>query len=99
MAVNYRLLPKVEIGDCIDDAAAAVAWAFKHVSEYGGNPRRIFVAGHSAGGYLTDMIVLKKDYLQHYNVDVRFRLIALGPRLQPEQANHNADHDGPQVSL
>lgn len=69
VAVNYRLLPKVEIGNCIDDAAAAVAWAFKHVSEYGGNPRRIFVAGHSAGGYLTDMIVLKKDYLQHYNVD------------------------------
>ena len=31
--------------------------------------------------------------------DVRFRLIALGPRLQPEQANHHADHDGPQVSL
>lgn len=69
VAVNYRLLPKVEIEDCIDDAAAAVAWAFRHVGDYGGNPSRIFVAGHSAGGYLTDMIVLKKDYLMRYGVE------------------------------
>lgn len=69
VAVNYRLLPKVGIEDCIDDAAAAVAWVFRHVAEYGGDPSRIFVAGHSAGGYLTDMVVLKKDYLARYSVD------------------------------
>lgn len=69
IGVNYRLLPKAQIEDCIDDAAAAVAWAFKHVKEYGGSPRRIFVAGHSAGGYLTDMVVLKKAYLKKYGVD------------------------------
>lgn len=69
IGVNYRLLPKADIQICIDDAAAAVAWAFQHVSEYGGSRKRIFVAGHSAGGYLTDMIVLKKEYLKKYGIE------------------------------
>ncbi len=69
IGVNYRLLPKANIQECIDDAAAAVAWAFKHVAEYGGSKSHIFVAGHSAGGYLTDMIVLKKDYLKKYGIE------------------------------
>ena len=60
IAVNYRLLPKVDVREIIDDAAAAVAWAFKEVASRGGSPDKIFVAGHSAGGYLTDMIVLDK---------------------------------------
>lgn len=69
IGVNYRLLPKANIQECIDDAAAAVAWAFKNVSDYGGSKSKIFVSGHSAGGYLTDMIVLKKDYLKKYGID------------------------------
>ena len=66
---NYRLIPNVEVKDCIDDAAAAVAWAFKHVSDYGGSVDKIFVSGHSAGGYLTDMIGLDKHYLAAYGID------------------------------
>lgn len=69
IGVNYRVLPKAGIQECIDDAAAAVAWAFRNVTRYGGSTSKIFVAGHSAGGYLTDMIVLKKDYLQKYGID------------------------------
>lgn len=69
IGVNYRLLPKATVQEAIDDAAAAVAWAFKHIAEYGGSDKKIFVAGHSAGGYLTDMIVLDKDYLAKYGVD------------------------------
>lgn len=69
VAVNYRLLPKVEIDSCIDDAAAAVAWTFSHVGEYGGDPSQIFVSGHSAGGYLTTMIGLEKKWLAKYGVD------------------------------
>lgn len=69
IAVNYRLLPKVEVKEIIDDAAAAVAWAFKEVGSRGGSPERIFVAGHSAGGYLIDMIVLDKHWLAAYGID------------------------------
>lgn len=69
VAANYRLLPKASIDECIDDAAAAVAWTFKHCQEYGGDPRKIFVVGHSAGGYLLDMIGLEKKWLAKYGVD------------------------------
>ena len=69
VAVNYRLLPKATLDNCIDDAAAAVAWAFSHIAEYGGDPARIYVSGHSAGGYLTGMIALDKKWLAKYDVD------------------------------
>lgn len=69
IAVNYRLLPKAELPNCIDDAAAAVAWAFSNVAKYGGDVKKIYVAGHSAGGYLTDMIGLDKKWLNKYGVD------------------------------
>lgn len=69
VAPNYRLLPNVEIIDCIDDAAAAVAWTFKNIDKFGGDPEKIFVAGHSAGGYLTSMIGFEKKWLGKYGVD------------------------------
>lgn len=69
VAPNYRLLPNVEIAECIDDAASAVAWVFNHIAEYGGDPSKIFVAGHSAGGYLTSMIGLEKKWLKKYGID------------------------------
>ena len=69
VGVNYRLLPKADVKEIIDDAAAAVAWAFKEVAAKGGDPKKIFVAGHSAGGYLIDMIVLDKHWLEKYGID------------------------------
>lgn len=69
VAVNYRLLPKAGLIDCIDDAAAAVAWTFNEIGEYGGDSQKIFVAGHSAGGYLAAMIGLDKKWLNKYNID------------------------------
>ncbi|MHC5165782.1 MAG: alpha/beta hydrolase [Planctomycetota bacterium] len=69
VAVNYRLSPKVNCPTYIDDAAAAVAWTFKHIAEYGGDPDKIFVSGHSAGGYLTSMVGLDKRWLAKYDVD------------------------------
>ncbi len=69
VAVNYRLLPKASLQDCIDDAAAAVAWTYSEIEKYGGNTKKIFVSGHSAGGYLTAMIGLDKKWLNKYNID------------------------------
>jgi acetyl esterase/lipase len=69
VAVNYRLSPKVKSPSFIDDAAVAVAWTFKNIAKYGGNPKRIIVSGHSAGGYLTCMIGLDKHYLSAYEID------------------------------
>ncbi len=62
--VNYRLSgPRAGCPDYIYDAAAAVAWTMRHIAEYGGDPERICVAGHSAGGYLAAMITLDRKYL------------------------------------
>lgn len=67
-AVNYRFYPKVKCPVYIEDAAAAVAWVMEHISEYGGRPDKIFVSGHSAGGYLASMIGLDTSYLQPYGI-------------------------------
>ena len=69
IGVNYRLSPKVNAAKAIDDAAAATAWVFKNIKNYGGNENLIFISGHSAGGYLASMVALNKDYLAKYNID------------------------------
>ncbi len=78
IGVEYRLSPKVIAPKYIEDAAAAVAWAFKNITAYGGNPNLLFVSGHSAGAYLGMMITLDKQYLQHYNIDAN-RIAGLIP--------------------
>ena len=69
IGVGYRLSPKAKAPAYINDAAAAVAWTFKHIAEYGGNPDLIFVSGHSAGGYLGMMLAFDKKYLNKYQID------------------------------
>lgn len=69
VAPNYRLSPEVQVTGCLDDAAAAVAWVFGNIEKYGGDQERIIVAGHSAGGYLTSMIGLDKQWLAKYGID------------------------------
>lgn len=69
VSVNYRLLPKVKIDECLDDCAAALAWVFQNISQYGGDAKKIFVSGHSAGGYITTMLGLDKTWLSRYGVD------------------------------
>ena len=69
VAPNYRLIPSVGVEECIDDAAEAVAWTISHASEMGGDRRKVFVSGHSAGGFLTSMIGLDKKWLSRYGQD------------------------------
>ena len=69
VAPGYRLHPGVKSPVYIEDAAAAVAWVFNHINEHGGDPKKIFLTGHSAGGYLVTMIALDKKYLAKHSVD------------------------------
>ena len=78
IGVGYRLSPKVKAPAYINDATAAVAWAFKHIGGYGGNPDLIFVSGHSAGGYLAMMLGFNKMYLSKYQIDAN-RIAGLIP--------------------
>ena len=69
MAVGYRLSPEVKGVECIKDAAAATAWAFKSIEKYGGRRDLIFVSGMSAGGYLTYMVGMDKKYLAAHDIN------------------------------
>jgi len=69
VAVDYRLSPKAKVPAYIEDAAAAVAWTFKNIARYGGDTNRIFLSGHSAGGYLASLITLDRRWLAVHGVD------------------------------
>ena len=69
VGVNYRLYPEVKCPGYLQDAAAAVAWTFCNIEKYGGDPKKIFVTGHSAGGYLTSMIGIDKRWLAECGID------------------------------
>lgn len=68
-AVDYRLAPKAKAPDYIEDAAAAVAWVLNKIERVGGDPDRVVVAGASAGGYLSLMVGLDKQWLQGHGID------------------------------
>jgi len=86
VAANYRLSPQVKAPVYIEDAAAAVAWTFRNIAEYGGSTNRIFVSGHSAGGYLTAMIGLDKRWLSAQGIDAN-SLAGLVP-MSPQAITH-----------
>ncbi|MEA3209514.1 MAG: hypothetical protein QOE70_2571 [Chthoniobacter sp.] len=64
VSVNYRLLPKVAMGDIVRDVAKSVRWVHDHISEHGGDPERLFVMGHSAGAQLAALICTDDRYLK-----------------------------------
>lgn len=69
VTANYRLSPNVEVPAYLEDAAAAVAWTVRHIERYGGSSERIFISGHSAGGYLASMVGLDPRYLVAHGID------------------------------
>ncbi len=78
IGVGYRLSPKVPASQCIEDAAAAVAWVFGNIANYQGDANSVFVSGHSAGAYLASMVGLDKSWLQKHGVDAN-RIAGLIP--------------------
>lgn len=60
---DYRLVPQVRFPAFVDDGAAAIRWTVDHVAESGGDPRRIGVAGHSAGAHIAMLLALDPRYL------------------------------------
>ena len=68
---DYRLYPEVRFPDFLDDSAASIAWVRDNIEAYGGDPRRIVLAGHSAGAYNAVMLGLDPRYLRRAGVDPR----------------------------
>jgi len=68
VSANYRLSPAFAHPTHLQDAAAAVAWVVANIADYGGDPDRIFVSGHSAGAYLAAVLALDAGLLGHHDL-------------------------------
>lgn len=79
VGVGYRFVTEVTIPETLDDAAASVAWVLKNIEAYGGDLSKIYLAGHSAGGYIVNMLGLNKEYLAKYDIDPDTQIKALVP--------------------
>ncbi|MGH7826178.1 MAG: alpha/beta hydrolase [Candidatus Binatia bacterium] len=55
VVIEYDLCPQVTVTDIVRQARASIAWTYRNIIRYGGNPSRLYVSGHSAGGHLTAM--------------------------------------------
>ena len=64
VSTNYRLLPNVDMATIFRDVAKSLGWVHKHIAEYGGDPKRIFVMGHSAGAQLAALMCTDDRYLK-----------------------------------
>ncbi len=64
VSTNYRLLPHVDMGTILRDVARSIRWVHDHVAEFGGDPRRLFVMGHSAGAQLAALVCTDDRYLK-----------------------------------
>lgn len=66
--INYRLIPAVNWLEQIRDVAMASAWIKRHISHYGGDSRRVFLSGHSAGAQLATRVTLDPNALAPYRL-------------------------------
>ena len=66
--INYRLSPPVQYNGMAADAARAVIWVQENIKDYGGDPEKIFVSGHSAGGHLAALISVRAAYFDSLNI-------------------------------
>lgn len=61
---EYRHIPAVGLSEILGDNAAAVAWTIGHAAEFGGDPHRVVVAGHSSGAWAAAMLGLDATWLK-----------------------------------
>src|SRR5262245_56859973 len=64
VSTNYRLMPGVDMAAIIRDIAKSIHWVHDHIAEYGGDPNRLFIMGHSAGAQLAALICTDDRYLK-----------------------------------
>ncbi|MGE7206395.1 alpha/beta hydrolase [Sphingomonas sp. NPDC019816] len=76
---DYRLVPAIRYPAFVEDGAAAVRWARAHVRDFGGDPDRIVLMGHSAGAYIAAMLAVDDRWLGRDRTAVRGLVGLAGP--------------------
>lgn len=76
---DYRLYPEVRYPAFVEDGAAAVSWVFGHIADWGGDPRRVSLMGHSAGAYIAAMLSLDRRWLGPRRAQIRSTVGLAGP--------------------
>jgi arylformamidase len=77
--LEYDLCPSVTVSEIVRQMRSAIAWVYGHISEYGGDPSRLYISGLSAGGHL---VAMDLDAVIHININEEVRL-------NPETAREN----------
>lgn len=75
---DYRKVPQIRFPAMLQDGAEAVKWTRDHIAAFGGDPKRIGIAGHSAGAYTVAMLALDRRWLQAEGVDPHIIRAAVG---------------------
>ena len=57
VVINYALIPTVDMDELVRQCRASIVWVHRNAESFGGDPNRIFVSGHSAGGHLVAMLM------------------------------------------
>lgn len=65
----YRLYPQARFPGFVEDAAQAVAWTRTHIAEFGGDPAKLFLMGHSAGAHIAAMLTYDERFLRAAGVE------------------------------
>ncbi len=76
---DYRLVPQVRYPAFLEDNASAVRWVIAHAGNYGGDPKRLLLAGHSAGAYDAAMLAYDPRWLGADRAAVRGLIGLAGP--------------------
>jgi acetyl esterase/lipase len=64
VSTNYRLLPSVDMETIVRDIAKSIRWVHDHIAVHGGDPKRLFIMGHSAGAQLAALVCTDGRYLK-----------------------------------
>lgn len=79
VGVNYRLAPRYQHPAQVEDVASAIAWVNQNIAQYGGNPGRVSLLGHSAGAHLVALVATNPSYLAAHRLTPKGALVNVFP--------------------
>jgi acetyl esterase/lipase len=102
VATNYRLSPTTVFPGFVEDVALATLWLRQNIGQYGGDNRKVFLMGHSAGAHIAALLLFDPSYLQNVGVGSDFfkgGLLLSGPyKLNPATDELTKQAMGPEAN-